>query len=84
MWAKATEVIQHVEVIATSFFERIGENGQAVEGTLFVNASRERNGGFRPPRRSEGDWPEWVAEDAAEETQMSNLLCKEDLLLLAQ
>jgi len=60
-------VCQHVGVIATRFFECIGENRQAVERPLGVDAGRERNGGFGAPSRIERDRLKRVAEDAAEE-----------------
>jgi len=73
MRAGTAEVIQHIGVVAARFFERIRENGQAVESTLFVDARRERDSGFGPPRRSERDRPKWIAEDAADKGGLNRL-----------
>jgi len=58
---------QHVGVVAPRFFQRIGQDWQAVEGAISVDAGGQGDGGFGSPKRIEGDWPERVAEDAAEE-----------------
>jgi hypothetical protein len=47
---RAAAVVQHVGVVASGFFERIGQDRQAVEGTIGVYAGRERDGRFGSPR----------------------------------
>ena len=53
--------------IAPGFFQRIGQDGQAVEGAVGVDAGGEGDGGFRSPAGVECDRAERVAENAAEE-----------------
>ncbi|MCU0705123.1 MAG: hypothetical protein MUF18_14215 [Fimbriiglobus sp.] len=57
-------------MIATRFFERIGQDWQTVEGTLSIDAGCEGDGGFGTPHGIELDRPERVADNASEYRQV--------------
>jgi hypothetical protein len=58
---------EDVRVVAAGVFEGIGQDRHAVEGTVVVDAASERDDGGREPGGIDGDGPEGIAEDVAEQ-----------------
>src|SRR5262245_64936623 len=70
MWPRASAVIEDFRVNASHFFQGIGKDGQAVEGSGVVNAlGKFRDYAAAPsqPEGIDGHGPEWIAEDVAQE-----------------
>src|SRR5690349_5601475 len=65
---------QNIGVVAAGLLQRVGEDGQAAEGTVLVDAPGGAVDGRGAPGRVEGDGAEEVAEEAAEKGGLLLLL----------
>ncbi len=63
MFAGLSEMCQDFFVVATDILKGISKNGHPVKGSLFVDASGEREAGECKPGGVEGDRAEGIAED---------------------
>src|SRR5262249_48630425 len=72
VFARVTAVIEHVGTGAARVFEGIGENRQAVEGALIVDALREGDDVPGPPGGIDPDGTESVAEDVTENAALDS------------
>ena len=67
MRPRSPAVIEDVGVLAPGILESVGEDREAVEGPIGVDAFGEGENGGREPGEIEGDAVERVADDVAEE-----------------
>jgi hypothetical protein len=79
MRAVAPAMGEHIRVVATGFLQRVGQDWQAAERAIGVDAVGEREDRGRAPARIDGDGAEGIAEDVSDELGLVDLLFEEPL-----
>src|SRR5581483_8072493 len=85
MWPRPPAVAEDVRVGAPGVGQSVSKEGQAVEGTLFVDRADQLGGTPLPPTPPtflrlqpggvEGRGPEWVPEDIPQQAGLFGVFC---------